>query len=179
MHGAMAYDAWKLRLKIESAAERKEWVQHGATKKGTHQALFPMLISLDIFGLWYFFKKNPIILQGGSSFWFCLLRTGLCASVLQAAGGQQGTRRRRGRHIYGRTGCFCFPYYIWSESLWLDWDLVSQIFAGPWCLTMMTRCGEEFFWSEIKRRLVLGEEFIESIPSSEKCGAIFSMSVPI
>ena len=29
--------------------------------------------------------------------------TGLCASVLQAAGGQAGTRRRRGRHIYGRT----------------------------------------------------------------------------
>ncbi|CAK8987905.1 unnamed protein product [Durusdinium trenchii] len=29
--------------------------------------------------------------------------TGLCSSVLEAAGGQGGTRRRRGRHIYGRT----------------------------------------------------------------------------
>lgn len=29
--------------------------------------------------------------------------TGLCSTVLEAAGGQQGTRRRRGRHIYGRT----------------------------------------------------------------------------
>ena len=40
---------------------------------------------------------------------------------------------------------FQFPYYILSESLWVDLDLVSQIFAGPWCLTMMTRCGEESF----------------------------------
>ena len=31
------------------------------------------------------------------------LRTGLCSSLLEAAGGQQGTRRRRGRHIYGRS----------------------------------------------------------------------------